>query len=133
LSTEEDSRMELTILRLPNIDVVLNRDNSVEEEEEEDQQMHQKQEVTLRRSTRPKQELKLRRSTRHRNQGGEYKEEKLEQENNGSEKRPRMRCNSVMDEDEEEELEDQKEHKRKEPDHRRRNQMCQQSVSSHWQ
>ena len=44
---KEHTRMVVTILRLPHMDIVMNSDNSEEEEGE-------KQEVILRRSTRPK-------------------------------------------------------------------------------
>ena len=108
------AKMEVTILRLPHMDIVLNRDNSMEEEE--DMKLQNKEEVILRRSTR------------HTNQGQEQRIwEKDAGENIGRKKRSRLRQNSVMDEDEEEDTE--KEMKRKEPGHRRQNRMRQESVS----
>ena len=105
------------------MDIVMNSDISVDEEGE-------KQEVILRRSTRPKkQKIILRRSSRNNDQGRELEEEKIEEENIGRLKRSRMRYNSVMDEDEEEEEPDEEKRlKRKEPDHRRQNRMRQESV-----
>ena len=56
----EHARMEVTILRLPHMDIVMNSDNSVDEEGE-------KQEVILRRSTRQKrQKIILRRNLKRR-------------------------------------------------------------------
>ena len=110
------AKMEVTILRLPYMDIVLNRDNSMEEEE--DMKLQNKEEVILRRSTR------------HTNQGQEQKIwEKDAEENIGRKKRSRLRQNSVMDEDEEEEPDEEKEMKRKEPGHRRQNRIRQESVS----
>ena len=109
--------MEVTILRLPHMDIVLNRDNGMEEEEEDMQ-------------VQKKEELILRRSTRHMNQEKEQKiGEKDAEENIGRKKRFRLRQNSVMDEDEEEERYEEKEMKRKEPGHRRQNRIRQESVS----
>ena len=113
---EWSAKMEVTILRLPHMDIVLNRDNSMEEEE--DMKLQNKEEVILRRSTR------------HTNQGQENKIwEKDAEENIGRKKRSRLRQNSVMDEDEEEEPDEEKDMNRKEPGHRRQNRMRQESVS----
>ena len=110
------AKMEVTILRLPHMDIVLNRDNSMEEEE--DMKLQNKEEVILRRSTR------------HINQGREQKMgEKDAEENIGRKTRSRQRQNSVMDEDEEEEPDEEKDMNRKEPGHRRQNRMRQESVS----
>ena len=108
--------MDVTILRLPHMDIVLNMENSMEEED--DIKLQNKEEVILRRSTR------------HTHQGKEQKMgEKDAKENFGRKKRSRLRQNSVMDEDEEEEQDEEKEMKRKEPGHRRQNRMRQESVS----
>eukprot|EP00090_Calanus_glacialis_P033766 TRINITY_DN56212_c0_g1_i1.p1 TRINITY_DN56212_c0_g1~~TRINITY_DN56212_c0_g1_i1.p1 ORF type:complete len:129 (-),score=56.27 TRINITY_DN56212_c0_g1_i1:32-367(-) len=54
--------------------------------------------------------------------------EKDAEENIRRKERSRLRQNSVMDEDEEEEPDEEKEMKRKEPGHRRQNRMRQESV-----
>ena len=70
---EWSAKMEVTILRLPYMDIVLNRDNSMEEEDDMELQN--------------KEELILRRSTRHTNQGKEQKMgEKDAEENIGRKK-----------------------------------------------
>ena len=105
--------MEVTILRLPHMDIVLNKENNMEE----DTQCQEKQEALIRRSKRC------------RNQDAAAAKEKAIQENDVKPKRYRMRCNSVMDEDEEEEREEERERERKEPEHRRMNRMRQGNVN----